>query len=125
MQPTHARWEPAGQIVDDNDNDDNNNDIPSLFPPVRPDYAQTYRIVDISYESPAGPWGLPGIDGDTLDMGFNGLSSISDDILAELPADCRQAFDAARHKERTWKNRWVSESRDGMRMVPPIDKGQF
>lgn len=81
-------------------------------------------IVDTVYESaPASNLGVPGPDGDFHDFGFNGLSNISDDIKAELPEDCRQAFEEALQKEMQWKNRWGSEGHSGHRRAPIIDKG--
>ena len=42
--------------------------------------------------------------------GASGLDSVSDEILAELPEDCRQAFEQARREERAWK-RGVGDGR--------------
>ena len=68
-------------------------------------------------------YGLPGPDGDDLDVGFNGLSSIPDDVKAELPPDCLKAFETALAKEKEWKNRWGTEAQNGLRRPPTIDKG--
>jgi chromatin structure-remodeling complex protein RSC7 len=91
---------------------------------VKPIYSKNYMIVDTIYESaPGSTLGVPGPDGDDYDLGFNGLSSISDDIKAELPPECRKAFDDALEKEKQWKNKWGTESQFTHRKAPTIDKG--
>lgn len=88
----------------------------TIFPPVKPIVSRNFMVVDTVFESPAHPsTGFPGPDGDTLDVGPNGLSGISDDILSELPSDCRMAFDQAKEQESEWKNRWSTERNDGAR----------
>ena len=130
MQPTHARWE---QINDHEEFDmkhltnghgEDNEAIPTMFTPVKPIYSKNFMIVDTVYESaPASHLGVPGPDGDAHDLGFNGLSSISDDIKAELPPECLEAFEKALEKELEWKNRWGTEIENTLRKAPPIDKG--
>ena len=125
MQPSHARWE---QVRDDDvyvlgNSEDQENQ--TMFHPVKPIYSRNFAIVDTVLESPAGPWGLPGPDGDAHDLGYNGLSAVSDDLKAELPPECRLAFEEALGQEVQWKRRWGTETKDGSRVHPPIDKGQF
>lgn len=128
MQPTHARWEQIdGHEVEARGNvsdDDREDGTRSIFPPVKPIYSRNFMIIDTYYESPstANPR-VPGPDGDVYDLGFNGLSSISDDIRSELPPECLQAFNEALDKEMEWKGKWGSEGRDGHRKAPIIDKG--
>lgn len=128
MQPTHARWEQ----IDDNEVEakaSTNGHIEeqaeqTMFTPVKPIYSKNYMIVDTVYESaPSSTFGVPGPDGDFHDIGLNGLSSISDDIKAELPEDCRLALEEALEKETEWKNKWGSEGQSGHRRAPIIDKG--
>ncbi|CAL3963644.1 hypothetical protein PZA11_001200 [Diplocarpon coronariae] len=128
MQPTHARWEQ----IDDHQGAANVSlsngfaeaEEASIFTPVKPIYSKNFMIVDTVYESaPASDLGVPGPDGDFHDIGFNGLSRISDDIKAELPEECRIAFEKALEKEMQWKNKWGSESQSGHRKAPVIDKG--
>ncbi|PBP24496.1 putative nuclear localization protein NPL6 [Diplocarpon rosae] len=128
MQPTHARWEQ----IDDHEvaaKEGLSNGFAeagegSMFTPVKPIYSKNFMIVDTVYESaPASDLGVPGPDGDFHDIGFNGLSRISDDIKAELPEECRLALEKALEKEMQWKNKWGSESQSGHRKAPVIDKG--
>jgi chromatin structure-remodeling complex protein RSC7 len=128
MQPTHAKWV---QINDEaetngltNGHTHEDEETPTLFPPVKPIYSRNYMIVDTAYETPEfSNLGVPGPDGDVHDMGFNGLASIPDDVKAELPPDCLAAFEEALAKEMAWKTKWGTEGSDGMRKAPTIDKG--
>lgn len=130
MQPTHARWE---QINDNENTDtklltnghtDDHEEAPSIFTPVKPIYSKNFMIVDTVYESaPASNVGVPGPDGDAYDLGFNGLSSVPDDILAELPPECLAEFQKALRKEVEWKSRWSTENDNTLRKAPTIDKG--
>ena len=131
MQPTHAKWIQVndneiefndqltnGHTVDQVDED------PSMFTPVKPIYSRNYMIVDTAYETPShSNLGVPGPDGDVYDLGSNGLSSIPDDVKAELPPECLAAFEEALAKEKAWKNTWNTEGRDAHRKAPVIDKG--
>jgi chromatin structure-remodeling complex protein RSC7 len=130
MQPTHARWEQ----IDDNEVESQNlllngqagkeAEVSSIFPPVKPLYSRNFRIVDTAYESaPSVQYGIPGLDGDVYDIGFNGISSVSDEIKAELPPECLAAFENALVKEKQWKSKWGTEDTDTMRKAPAIDKG--
>ncbi|KAH6678112.1 putative chromatin structure-remodeling complex subunit rsc7 [Halenospora varia] len=130
MQPTHARWEQVDDYevegmselaIDSKAHDDQN----TIFPPVKPVYSRNFMIVDTVYETaPASNIGVPGPDGDIYDLGFNGLSSVSDDIKADLPPECLAAFEKALAKENEWKSKWGSEGQDTLRRAPRIDKGQ-
>jgi chromatin structure-remodeling complex protein RSC7 len=96
----------------------------TIFTPVKPVHAQHFLIVDTVYENPPySHLGLPGPDGDGIDLGFKGLSSISEDIYNELPPECRKAFEGALAKELEWKKKWRTETEDSMRRPPIIDKG--
>ena len=129
MQPTHAKWvqiddeaEANGQLTNGHTNEED--EVPTMFTPVKPIYSRNYMIVDTAYETPQySNLGVPGPDGDVYDMGFNGLSSISDDIKAELPPECLVAFEEALAKELEWKNKWGTEGTDAHRKAPTIDKG--
>jgi chromatin structure-remodeling complex protein RSC7 len=136
MQPSHARWEVAPDFVDgttnttvngDNAEDDEehpDNYSQSIFTPVKSVYKKNFLIVDTVYENPSySHLGVPGPDGNTVDLGFNGLANISHDIRDELPPECRKAFDEALAKELDWKTRWGTEATDSMRKAPIIDKG--
>jgi len=132
MQPTHARWEQIddhevtanAKLSNGHAIDHEEGDTPSLFTPVKPIYSKNFMIVDTVYESaPASALGIPGPDGDAHDLGFNGLSNVSDEIKSELPPECRKAFEEALEKEVQWKSKWGTESEFGLRRAPTIDKG--
>jgi chromatin structure-remodeling complex protein RSC7 len=135
MQPTHVRWE---QVMDEEEDTPMTNGVAQLtngvngvhlnginheekrsktsFPPVKPIVSRNFMVVDTIYETPPySGMGIPGPDGDAIDVGPNGLSGISDDILAELPSECRAAFDQAKEQELEWKSRWGNERTDGQR----------
>ena len=129
MQPTHAKWVQIDDEAEANDGLTNghardDDEIPTMFPPVKPIYSRNYMIVDTAYETPSySNLGVPGPAGDVYDTGFNGLSSVADDIKAELPPECLAAFEQALAKELEWKNKWGTESTDTHRKAPIIDKG--
>ena len=132
MQPTHARWEQIDdnavqaklRITNGHTEDHEDGEDHTIFTPVKPIYSKNFMIVDTVYESaPFVNLGVPGPDGDTYDLGFNGLSSVPDDIKAELPPECLKAFEDALEKEMQWKNKWEAESQSAHRKAPKIDKG--
>jgi len=132
MQPTHARWEQIddnevqanGDLANGYKKDHQGSEVQSIFAPVKPIYSRNYMIVDTVYESPpASNLGVSGPDGDAYDLGFNGLSSVSDEIKTELPPECLKAFEDALAKELQWKSNWGTESTDAGRRQPAIDKG--
>lgn len=90
------------------------------FPAVPAGISRNYTIVDVLYEAPpisGGGAGFPGPDGAITDptAGTTGLSAIAPELVAELPADCRAAFEAARSREARWQHRWDTEARSGHR----------
>lgn len=100
-------------------------DKPTIFTPVNPIYTRNYLVVDTLYESPptGSTSGIPGPDGDSYDVGFNGLSSVSEEIRNLLPEECRVAFEKAVGDELAWKGKWAGEAGDGMRAGMVIHKG--
>ncbi|KAL1301693.1 hypothetical protein AAFC00_005906 [Neodothiora populina] len=119
MQPSHVKWE---QITDEPESDESTTNgqasstDPSLFEPVPDVVARNRLVTDIYFASPPiSNLGIPGPDGDVNDLGPNGLSTISQDVLDELPEECRVAFKQAREAESTWKTRWTDEQTDGSR----------
>jgi chromatin structure-remodeling complex protein RSC7 len=132
MQATHAKWiqvddnyvDSDTTLLKDHAENAEEEETKSIFLPVKPIYSRNYMIVDTVYESaPSSSYGVPGPDGDVHDLGFNGLSTISDDIKSELPPECLAAFEAALEKEMQWKTKWGTESSDSSRRAPAIDKG--
>lgn len=90
--------------------------IRSILPPVDPVISRNYMITDTYYEGPPKPdMPYPGPDGDMYDIGPRGLGVVENDIIAELPEECKKAFFNAREVERQWKARWATEHEDGAR----------
>ena len=151
MQPTHARWEQLppstkapssspqssanhdhadkgdaeGESLEiDGQADESKDD--TFFPPVDPVISRNYMVADMYYEGPPKPdMPYPGPDGDMYDIGPKGLCSIADDIIAELPEECKKSFYEAREVERQWKARWGSEHEDGARAHLPISYNSY
>ena len=129
MQPTHAKWEqiPPQPTADSpkqhltNGSTHTNGEPasePTIFPAVPPVVSRNYAVIDTTYTAPPiSNAGFPGPDGTITDptSGSRGLSTISSDILDELPEDCRQAFEAARAAEVGWRQQWGTEAQSGMR----------
>jgi chromatin structure-remodeling complex protein RSC7 len=125
-QPTHAKWEqlPVSDSVQadsqhqltngtSTSHSDSSN---TIFKPVSNVVARNFLVTDTVYVSPSQSGvGIPGPDGDMLAMNHNGLPHMSDEILEELPAECRAALLEAKKEETEWKENWTTESRDGMR----------
>lgn len=150
MQPTHARWEqftaptpyaskalrPSsdaatgalinGALNHDNDHEMDDGDYEqepeTIFPPVRPLYSRNFLIVDTHFVGPPiSDLGVPGPDGDVVDLAPHGLTDVPDDVLSELPRDCLKAFVEARDEELKWKNSWGTEAGDGLRARFKVD----
>jgi chromatin structure-remodeling complex protein RSC7 len=143
MQPTHAKWEqiPSPPLTESSQyltngathtngtthtNGDHISDPMSIDPPtqqsiftsVPPVVSRNYAVIDTTYTAPPiSNAGYPGPDGTITDAtsGTLGLSSISSDILDELPEDCRRAFEEARAAEVGWKQQWGTEAQSGLR----------
>lgn len=135
-QPTHVKWEELDEdlphkashgllngvssltngIHDVDLNGTTAQESDGIFSPLPSIITRNFLVVDTTFESPPiSGLGIPGPDGDAVDVGPNGLPDASDDILAELPLECRQAFEAAKDQERQWKTKWKSEVEDGAR----------
>lgn len=109
LQPTHARWE----VVNDEEEEDEDEveAISSNFSSLHPAYGRNFRIHDLYCESrPDSSFPNPGYGSDKTI-----LSNIPPDILDELPASCRAAFDKASEQELGWRSKWLNESIDGHR----------
>lgn len=91
---------------------------PTIFHPVPTSVSRTFTVIDTCFASPpVSGAGYPGPDGNIEDpsSGPNGLCSVPDEIVDELPPDCRAAFEAERARERRWKEGWGSEVQSGLR----------
>ncbi|KAK3679437.1 chromatin structure-remodeling complex subunit RSC7 [Recurvomyces mirabilis] len=90
----------------------------TIFSNVPPIIGRNFAVVDMHYTaSPFTSAGYPGPDGSSLDpqSGSNGLSGIPDDLIDELPEDCRRAFFETRKLETQWQRRWGSEAQSAWR----------
>ena len=104
MQPTHARWEE----VEDGDGDDNDEQPPngihrnsteeveqdeekqSIFPKLKPFYPRNFMIHDIQMET--APNASANFEVSSDYENSKGFQSVPDDVLDELPPDCRIAL---------------------------------
>jgi chromatin structure-remodeling complex protein RSC7 len=102
MQPTHVKWE----HVEASEDDQHSNTESGIFPPIPDRISRNYLVTDTHFESaPRANLGVPGPDGDVDDLSTNGLSTIPQHVLDELPENCRAAFYEAREAELQWKLR--------------------
>lgn len=109
LQPTHARWEQVSYGEDSHDEEVEI--LSSNFSKLNPVYARNFRIHDLCAESaPSSTMPNPGLGAEG-----RSLAAIPTDILDELPAECREAFDKAAEDEMNWRSRWLNESIDGHR----------
>lgn len=94
----------------------------TIFPPVQSLYSRNFLIVDTHFVGPSlSDIGVPGPDGDVVDIEHRGFTDVPDDVLSELPRDCLQAFVKAREEERKWKIGWATETEDGLRARFKVD----
>ncbi len=131
MQPTHARWERLERERADADGEgdgdgdgqkklangisgaehDVDEELSSIFKKLDPIYPRNFMINDLSLEgAPESKFGPPGRDNNP-----QSLSDLPRDVLDELPADCRQAFEESKKREVSWRAQWDTESTDGKR----------
>lgn len=108
MQPTSARIEqiPPGAA-------DSADDSSQVFPPLSPSIPRNFTVIDTYYENP--PAGISATSYDSRSAAltntgpdsnflapFRGLGAVGDDVKDCLPADCREAFEAALAHETDW-----------------------
>jgi chromatin structure-remodeling complex protein RSC7 len=144
MQPTHAAWEyikpsssqrpPSrghatnGNLLtngdvngDHHDNATHNGSTtsqPTIFTEVPAVVSRNFTVTDIVYHAPPIDGASePGPDGlmDASSFGPSGLSGIGQDLIDELPEDCRAALKAARSAETRWRQQWATEAHSGQR----------
>ncbi|KAK6194327.1 hypothetical protein LQW54_011554 [Pestalotiopsis sp. IQ-011] len=117
MQPTHARIE---QVVDSPAATES-----KRFTPLNPVIPRNFKVVDTIMETP--PASLPNsaykqsYNVPDFLAPFQGLESVSDEIMDLLPPECRKAFDDARANENDWKGKWGPEAEMTHRRAPIID----
>jgi chromatin structure-remodeling complex protein RSC7 len=143
IQPTHARWEyippaadepahlahtngitngdhAANGVVDHSAGEraPTNGSKPPDFPPIPAVISRNFTVVDLSFSSPPiSGAGFPGPDGFITDpmSGTAGLAGIPQELIDELPAECRVAFEQARATELSWREQWSTEAHSGHR----------
>ena len=135
-QPTHARWEqvPSESIavhtmqvgasdqanfVRNEANQVNGSaDVRerTIFTQVPAVYTNKFMVTDMCYEAaPTSTLGYPGPDEALIDVDAAGLMHVPEEVVAELPSDCRSEFFKAKAQEKSWKKRWNMESVDKAR----------
>ena len=90
----------------------------TIFADIPPIISRNFTITDVVYSAPPlHSAGYPGPDGHVMDLasGPNGLSTVPDDFLDDLPADCRRAFEEAKKAEVQWKRQWGTEAHSALR----------
>jgi chromatin structure-remodeling complex protein RSC7 len=138
MQPTHAHWEhippshpdvhseptPSTRLLTNGTVPEPSTDAPThndnhntLFKPPTDFMYRNLLTVDVAYRTPTvANAALP-----SLKNAFGGaiaapsLSEVHDDVLAELPRECREAFEKERQKELDWRAQWGNETQHGAR----------
>ncbi|KAL8692506.1 MAG: hypothetical protein Q9218_002480 [Villophora microphyllina] len=124
MQPTHARWEAHStssaclSIEGINDQDGQAEIDSRIVPSV---LKRNFLISDTYFQgAPLSGFGIPGPDGDVLDVGPPGLAAMSESAANALPVECRIAWEPVRQEAAKWQNSWSGEDSDGARTQPRI-----
>ena len=133
MQPTHVRWEQLPLVLPDShalqdilshkgdfaEHEDqaaqrtgvNNFKATTMFPKIPDIFTRKFMVTDTIYETPpTSTLGYPGPDEAFVDIDPAGLVYVPDDVLAELPRDCKEGFFRALAQEVEWKERWSTEA---------------
>ncbi|KAI6246079.1 Chromatin structure-remodeling complex subunit rsc7 [Erysiphe necator] len=128
IQPTRARWLQVNDVDSDQQSckhcTEKVGSSSSIFKPLKPICSKNLLVIDTIYESaPASFTSNLNYDDNEFDIGFSGLSSISEDIKAELPPECLRALEKTLKIESQWKSRWELKSENGSAYSPIINKG--
>lgn len=104
-QPTHARWEEVTS---------SETDVPPL---VR----SKFLVIDSIFQRPPfASLGIPGPDGNFIDVGTNGLPDLDDEDKQNMKPEELEAFAHLKREEQEWRSQWGGESTDGARVKPRI-----
>ncbi|KAI2629466.1 hypothetical protein GGS21DRAFT_226410 [Xylaria nigripes] len=119
MQPTHARIEQVMEEYSPTDSNDTTH-----FPPLDPRISRNFTVIDTYMETP--PAGISPVayeprEAPAFLADFQGLGAVPNDVLDELPPECREAFEKALVKEQAWKKAWGSEHNMTHRRFPIVD----
>ena len=117
MQPTHARWKRASsdncwnqKLSHARERGRDQGEDRIAFPPLASFYARRFLVTDTYFETPStSTLGYPGLDEALIDVDPPGLMHVAEEVIAELPDDCRREFVQARAHEQEWKSRWKTE----------------
>ncbi len=129
MQPTHARWE-ACSVTDMSSSDGPAEGSPggranSQFSAIPSIIQRNFVVADMYFASPPVTGiGLPGPDGDVLDVGPPGLAATAESVAAALPCECLRSLESLRHEAIKWKDSWQGEDQDGARAQLRISYNQ-
>jgi chromatin structure-remodeling complex protein RSC7 len=126
-QPTQAKWE---RIEDQHEPALKRRQLtngtaslvkPSIFEPVSKVIARNFLVTDTVFVGPQySGLSVPRPNTEGYDVGPNGLPDVTEEILTELPEDCRKALLAAKEKESEWKAAWVQDAASSMQN--PIER---
>lgn len=104
-QPTHARWE----------------EVPVEETDVPPLVRRKYLVVDSIFQQPVfAGLGIPGPDGDFVDVGTNGLPNLDDEDKQNMKPEELASFAEIKREEQEWRSQWGGEHTDGARVKPKI-----
>ncbi|KAL8763756.1 MAG: hypothetical protein Q9184_000548 [Pyrenodesmia sp. 2 TL-2023] len=99
--------------------------VDSRFSPIPPILERNFVVADTYYVSPpSAGFGLPGPDGDALDIGPPGFTATAQSVTATLPPECLMSLDSVRREAINWKNSWQGEDQDGARAQLRISYNQ-
>ena len=74
-------------------------------------HSRKFMVTDTLCETPrTSTLGYPGPDEALMDIDPPGLVHVAEDVIAELPSDCRDQFLRARRQQDEWKGRWGLEN---------------
>jgi chromatin structure-remodeling complex protein RSC7 len=113
-QPSHVKWDFIPNSPDANLT--NGHSSHTIFSPVSNLVARNFLVVDTTFVAPTiSGVGLPGPETYISDLNPNGLPNLDQEMMDELPEECRTALLQAKEKENKWKQQWGTETENGMR----------
>ncbi|KAL8944542.1 MAG: hypothetical protein Q9211_000553 [Gyalolechia sp. 1 TL-2023] len=127
MQPTHARWEAcdANSVSPDTESANEDREVDTKFFQIPSVLERNFLIADTYFASPlVTSFGIPGPDGDVLDVGPLGLPVMSGSAAVSMPFDSRRALQSTQQEASKWKTLWKGESADGARAQLRISYNQ-
>lgn len=88
---------------------------------VPPLVRRKYLVVDSIFQQPpfAG-LGIPGPDGNFVDVGTNGLPDLDAEDEKSMKPEELKSFKQIKTEEQEWRSEWGGETTDGARSKPRI-----